>query len=343
MSFASSTRLGDYIVEETLGAGEMATVIAVHHRVHAIPMAMKVLHAVHAQSEQFRERFLREGVTARSLTSEHVVRIWDTGILDTGQPYMVMERLHGTDLDELLQRHGPMPLQFVVDVARQAAAALAEAHAQGIVHRDLKPANLFLARLPDGTSMIKIVDFGISKNAVSVGPALTQASFTLGTPPYMAPEQILCSKTVDHRADIWSLGATLFELLTGSLPFEGHTLAALAAQILYEPARKVSDLRPELPSRMSAIIARCLTKDVAKRYANVGELIRDLDAFAKTIRPYDWNDDAKTVVQPRTKKRDRRRGATALRIARAIALTAGLVLFVVTVTMLVAFYANSIT
>jgi serine/threonine-protein kinase len=248
-------------------------------------------------------------VTARALRSEHIVRIWDTGVLATGQPYLVMERLYGTDLDELLEKNGPMPLELVVEVARQTAAALAEAHAVGVVHRDLKPANLFLAQRSDGTSAVKIVDFGISKAPVSKGPALTQASFTLGTPPYMAPEQILCSKDVDRRADIWSLGVTMFELLTGSLPFEGRTIGALAAAILYEPPRKLAELRPDLPARIIKIVERCLAKDVAKRYPNVDKLVRDLDDFVRCHKPHDWSDDAVTTVSTPRRKRSRGRAA----------------------------------
>jgi serine/threonine-protein kinase len=239
---------------------------------------------------------LREATTARALRSEHVVRIWETGELASGQPYLVMERLSGVDLDALLDARGPLPLGFVVDLALQAAAALAEAHAAGIVHRDLKPANLFLACKSDGTPILKVVDFGISKAAIWADQSLTNVQSTLGTPSYMAPEQIRSSKDVDHRADIWSLGVTIFELLTGRLPFEGRSIPALTTAIVFGSPRNIRELRPELPEAIVSIIAGCLSKDLDQRYADVSDLIRDLEAFAQSIRVPDWDDEETTKL-----------------------------------------------
>jgi serine/threonine-protein kinase len=278
MSFAPGTRLGRFEVEHKLGSGGMGTVLAVRRVDTSEPFAMKVLHDSLAENAQFRERFLREGATAQALTSEHVVRVHEVGVLHSGQPFILMERLSGLDLETLLAQSGPLPMAFVIDVALQACAALSEAHARGIVHRDLKPANLFLAHADDSPSALKLVDFGISRAAWHAA-GLTLTRTALGSPPYMSPEQILSAKDVDARADIWSLGVTLYELATGVLPFTERSIPALVAAIVGREPVPISQLRPDAPAELTAIVARCLAKRPEDRYPDATSLARDLRAL----------------------------------------------------------------
>jgi serine/threonine-protein kinase len=281
----------------------MGTVLAVRHLETARPYAMKLLHESLVRTPQVRERFLREGATARALTSEHVVRIHEVGVLQSGQPFIVMERLCGLDLESLLGRSGPFPIAFVIDVALQACAALAEAHERGIVHRDLKPANLFLAQRDDGPAQLKIVDFGVSRAAWQA-PGLTLTRTALGSPPYMPPEQILSAKHVDARADIWSLGVTLYELVTGALPFSERSIPALVAAIVGRAPAPLEALRPDVPPALASIVLRCLEKRPDDRYADASALARDLRACR--IVPDAHDTEEPTRVLPRRSATPRR-------------------------------------
>jgi serine/threonine-protein kinase len=272
----------------------MGEVLAVRQLETGAPLAMKVLHSDLACDGQVRERFLREAATARALSSEHVVRVLDVGVLWSGQPYIVMERLEGRDLDRLLAESGPLPIAMVIDLALQACAALSEAHARGIVHRDLKPSNLFLSRHPRGVGRLKIVDFGVSR-ASWQSPGLTLTRTALGSPPYMGPEQIMCSRDVDARADIWSLGVTLYELLTGRLPFRPSSIPDLVTAILGEEPVPIETLRRDLPPGLAAIIRRCLEKNPDARYPDVRALARDLAACRELLADDEDGDEPTRV------------------------------------------------
>jgi serine/threonine-protein kinase len=196
---------------------------------------------------------------------------------------MVMELLDGSDLAELLAAQGPLTLEASVGLVLQACEAVAEAHACGIVHRDLKPQNLFLTRTVNGSPKVKVLDFGVSK-AVGIASggmgALTQTRAMLGSPLYMAPEQMRSSRDVDARVDVWALGVVLFELLTGRWPFEAETMPELCLKVVSDPPLSLETLRPDMPAEFVAIVARCLEKDPAKRYANAAELATALEPFA---------------------------------------------------------------
>jgi serine/threonine-protein kinase len=158
---------------------------------------------------------------------------------------------------------------------------MGEAHRRGIVHRDLKPANLFLTRAPDGSPVVKVLDFGISKNTIdSAQHGLTNPAALMGSPLYMSPEQMRSARDVDHRTDIWSLGAVLYELLAGSPPFTADSVPALIACIMQETPRSLADLRADLPEGLVAIVRRCLEKDRASRFNDVGELAGALSPYA---------------------------------------------------------------
>src|SRR5262245_60880259 len=180
---------------------------------------------------------------------------------------------------------GPLPADECADYLMQAIEALAEAHAVGIVHRDLKPGNLFLARRPDGTRLIKVLDFGISKQVATAGEAaLTRTSSLIGSPLYMSPEQMRSARTVDARADIWSLGAILFELLAGRTPFGGATVIEACTAILNDELPSLIALRPDVSPHLESVVRRCLEKDRNNRYPSIGDLATDLAGISPASR-----------------------------------------------------------
>jgi eukaryotic-like serine/threonine-protein kinase len=265
-----------YQVERVLGAGGMGVVLAARHVQLPQRVAIKFLKAETARDRRAVARFLREARAAAALSGEHVTSVRDVGTLETGEPYMVMEHLDGVDLAQMLRQHGRLDVTEAIGFVLQACEAIAEAHALGIVHRDLKPANLFLANRRDGTTTIKVLDFGISKAAeghTTSEPAdLTASGLVMGSPGYMSPEQARSAKGVDGRSDIWSLGVILYELTSGTRPFVGETVGEVFAQILTEEARSVRHHRPEIPEGLAAIMAQCLERRVERRIQNVGEL-----------------------------------------------------------------------
>jgi len=223
-------------------------------------------------------RFEREARAAGQLRSPNVARVLDVETGGNGAlPYMVMEFLEGNDLDDEVAGMGRLPVDRAVDYILQASLAMREAHSLGIVHRDLKPANLFLCRTADGP-LIKVLDFGISKITSEIDGRLTSPLQTMGSPVYMSPEQ-LRAKDVDARADIWSLGVTLFELLTGRPPHTGTTTAMIAS-ILSDPSPRPSSLRREVPPGLDATVLKALAKNPADRYQDALELAEALSAFA---------------------------------------------------------------
>jgi serine/threonine-protein kinase len=202
------------------------------------------------------------------------------GTLATGMPYMVMEYLEGGDLAARLAQVHRLPLPEIARYVLEACEALAEAHAAGIVHRDLKPANLFLARRPDHTSSVKLLDFGISKAPVGAAGGITSTQAIMGSPVYMSPEQLVSAKNVDARSDIWSLGVVLYEALAGAPPFTGESMPQIVTRILHTPAPRLLETRPDLPPAVDAIVARCLEKDPVRRFVDVAELAAAMAPFA---------------------------------------------------------------
>lgn len=275
--------VGKYRVERVLGRGGMGVVVAAHHLQLDEKVAIKFLLPEAEPSAELVARFVREARAAVRIKSEHVARVFDVGELESGEPYMVMEYLEGSDLSNWLRR-GPLAIEQAVEFVLQASEAIAEAHALGIVHRDLKPANLFVVRRADGLYSVKVLDFGISK-LTYVGQAALDRDFTrtaavLGSPLYMPPEQMAASKSVDARADIWALGVILFELLTGNPPFRGTTLPEVCVKIAMDAPGSLSALRSGIPLALETVVLRCLEKDRERRYPNVDALARALSDFA---------------------------------------------------------------
>jgi serine/threonine protein kinase len=277
---------GKYRIERIIGQGGMGVVVAAMHEQLGQRVAIKMLLQEAKASPNAIARFMREARAAASIRGEHVARVLDVGELEGGAPYIVMEYLEGRDLSETLAKDGPLMVEEAVSYVLQACEAIAEAHAAGIIHRDLKPSNLFVTSGPDGTPLVKVLDFGISKALLTSGSGtgsenkLTTTSSFVGSPVYSPPEQLVQSSDVDARADIWSIGTILFEALAGRAPFVGDSVMHVASRIFNEAPTPLSELRPDLPPELSAVVMRCLRKRREDRYSDVSELALALVPFA---------------------------------------------------------------
>ncbi len=276
---------GKYRIERVIGSGAMGVVMSAWHVELLQRVAVKFVRPEAMGLRDAEERFRREARAAARIRSEHVGRVMDVGTVEGGVPYMVMEYLEGHDLADELSRRGPLPVAEAVGYVLEAIEALAEAHAAGIVHRDLKPANLFLAKRADGTRIVKVLDFGVSKSG-GTRPgdmALTQQAAMIGSPLYMSPEQMRSARDVDARADIWSLGIILFELIGGRPPYLGDSIPELV-QAMMEAPRPLRGLRGEVPPALEAVVARCLEREPSDRFADVATLGAALVEFAPESR-----------------------------------------------------------
>ncbi|HVK63183.1 MAG TPA: protein kinase [Polyangium sp.] len=278
---------GKYRVLRVLGKGGMGVIVAAVHMELGHRVALKFLLKSAMQNEEVVARFAREARAAAMIQNEHATRVLDIGRLPSGQPYMVLELLEGSDLGAHVARNGPLPIEDAVTYVLEACEAIAEAHSLGIVHRDLKPDNLFLARRPDGSRTVKVLDFGISKLSVDNetsperGAPLTTTSAVIGSPMYMSPEQLRATRDADPRSDIWSIGVTLYELIAGEGPFPWQSLPELCAAILKDPPTPLRARLPDAPPELDAALLRCLQKNPGDRYANIAELAVTLAPFGK--------------------------------------------------------------
>ena len=276
---------GRYRIERAIGRGGMAVVVAATHLQLDQLVAIKFLLPHVLMEPDVVARFTREARAAVRIRNEHVARVMDVGNLESGAPFIVMEYLEGQDLSSVVRSRGALPVAEAVDYILQACEALAVAHGLGIVHRDLKPANLFLVE-SHGANNVKVLDFGISKNmglttATSGSDAgMTQSAFLLGSPSYMSPEQMNSAKNVDGLTDIWALGVTLYELLTGEAPFQAESLPFLCMEILQKPPRPLRALAPNVPEALERVVFCCLEKDKTRRYQSIAEFAVALEPFA---------------------------------------------------------------
>ena len=258
-----------YRVDEVIGEGGMGIVVSATHVGLEQRVAIKFLLPEAMRSAEVVERFLREARIAAKVNSEHVARVSDVGRVDDGTPFIVMEHLEGADLGAILRRDGQLPVEEACEITLQACEALAEVHAAGIVHRDLKPSNLFVTRRADGAPCVKLLDFGISKltdpGDGGEDPALTATATIMGSPSYMSPEQLRSTKEVDARTDVWSLGAVLYEAVTGRGAFRRETVPQVCAMIASEEPAPPSSLRQEVPAELERAIMGCLIKDPEQR------------------------------------------------------------------------------
>jgi eukaryotic-like serine/threonine-protein kinase len=272
-----------YRVVRVLGLGGMGVVVAARHLRLEELVAIKILLPEALTDADAVRRFEREARAAVKIKSEHVSRIIDVGTLDSGAPYIVMQYLDGEDLAERIVRTGPLSVEDAIELVLQACEAIAEAHTLGIVHRDLKPANLFCVQGADGRSIIKVLDFGISKftraEIAGSGFGMTKTAAVMGSPYYMSPEQMESPRSVDERTDIWSLGIVLYQLLTGEIPFTGETLPQVCVNVATRPAPPLRKSRPDAPNGLEAIVLRCLEKDPSKRFQSIAALATALARF----------------------------------------------------------------
>jgi eukaryotic-like serine/threonine-protein kinase len=275
---------GKYRIEDVLGEGGMGAVFRAVHVGLDQKVAVKSLLPQMARSEEHVARFTQEAKTLAKLQSEHVARVFDVGTHENGLPYMVLEYLEGCDLGALVDKRGPLPLDEAADLAIQVCAGLADVHAAGIIHRDLKPSNVYVVPKGDGQSVVKLLDFGISKFQ---GAAMTRTTAIMGSPGYMSPEQMRSTKDVDERADIWALGAILYELLTKRPAFVAENAPMLCLKIASDEPDPPSSARKDLPPGMEEIVLTCLHKDPERRYANVAEVAHALGPFtSKRMQGY---------------------------------------------------------
>jgi serine/threonine-protein kinase len=270
---------GKFRIDRILAEGGMGIVVAATDLHLERPVALKFLRAETGTDWEAAARFTREAKVAAQLKSEHVATVLDVGVNDDGTPYMVMEYLEGQSLFEVLRTQGPLDIESAALYAIQVCEGLAEAHSRGILHRDIKPDNLFLVERSPGWRSIKILDFGISRLSVADGGDST-AGIMMGSPCYMSPEELGAGPSLDHRTDIWSLGATLHELLTGRTAFEPSLLPELVSAIMHQPPAPVRHLRPDVPPELAAVIERCLAKDREARFASAADLAHALLPFA---------------------------------------------------------------
>lgn len=279
---------GRYRVERVIGNGGMGQVVAARHIELGNLFAIKVLRP--NDDQQALVRFMREAQAIARIQNEHVVRVHDVGETERGMPYIVMEHLDGQDLGALLAARGPLPVDEAVGAILEACDGLADAHAMGIVHRDLKPQNLFLARKSaSGAASVKIVDFGLAKSTSTANGHILSAKATangeiVGTAGYLAPEQM--SGEATPRSDVWSLGVSLYRLLTGKHPFGGKTTVEISVAALTAEFRPLSYFRNDVPPAIEAVIARCLRKIPEERYADA-RVLHDalLEAFSAEAIP----------------------------------------------------------
>ena len=290
---------GKYRIERLVGEGGMGQVLAATHLGLGQQVAIKIMLADKAADTDSVERFLREARAVVMLKSSHIARVYDVAKTPDGVPYIVMELLDGKDLVTVLLESGALPYPDAVDVILQACDALAEAHGLGIIHRDLKPENFFLSRRRDGTPHVKLIDFGISKlgieaNSKSGRRIVTQENTVLGSPTYMSPEQVRNSKSVDERSDIWSIGVSLYELLTAAEPFGADSIPEIFVNVLTVTPAAPDTIVADIPPELSAIVMRCMAKDPAARFQNVGELANALSRFStgkpSSVAPT-WGDE----------------------------------------------------
>jgi serine/threonine protein kinase len=276
-----------YVVEGVIGAGGVGVVVSARHTSLDERVAIKFLQTSAMSSEENVSRFSREARALARIRSEHVARVMDFGALPSGAPFMVMEHLDGKDLGALLRAQGKVPIHEAVDQVAQACEAVVEAHAMGIIHRDLKPANLFLTARADGTPIIKVLDFGISKllgrGESKPDMSMTATASVIGSPLYMSPEQMESPRDAKEATDIWSLGTILYELIAGVPPFEAATLPALCARICTGAPTPISSRFPDgsntVPRGLDLAIMACLERDVSKRPPSVAALARRISQF----------------------------------------------------------------
>ncbi len=294
---------GKYRIDRLLGEGGMGRVYVATHQILRKSVALKVMAERFVVDADAVERFFREAVASTKIDHPAIVIIFDADVHD-GAPFMAMELLEGEDLEQRLAREGRLSLQETLRIARPVLSALDAAHRVGVIHRDIKPPNIFLARRPNGVVTPKLLDFGIAKHLND--PAfdrLTQTGSILGTPLYLPPEQARADSTIDHRADIYGMGVTLYHCLSGGTPWLANTLGDLISQMFSSPPRPLAELAPDVPPEVCDWIHRCLSLEPEGRPESAGVLLEGLDAaFASAKKSTHGPTAFAETVVPRTQE-----------------------------------------
>ena len=276
---------GTYRIERSIGSGGMGSVYEASHQRLGKRFAIKLLSPEVAGSAEALARFRQEALVTSALGNPNIVEVFDFNHMEDGTPYIVMELLQGEDLAMRLQREGRLALPRMVNIFRQAAAALHAAHQKGIIHRDLKPQNVFLCQREEQDDYVKIVDFGISK-VLGSRHAMTGTHELLGSPSYMSPEQALVKASkVDLRADVFTMGTLTYLMLAGVAPFLADTMPDLLYKIVREDPPSLCALCPGLPAAVEQVVLRALRKKRAERFSSMEEFSRQLLAAAASYQP----------------------------------------------------------
>jgi serine/threonine-protein kinase len=266
-----------YKIERLLGEGGMGFVYLARHKVIDKKVAVKVLRPELAKDEEIFERFVQEARAASSIGNPHIVDVSDFGDLPDGSKYFVMEHLEGSSLSQIIDAPDEISIDRICHIALQLSAGLAAAHSAGIIHRDLKPDNVFVVHRGSDPNFVKILDFGIAKVSTDATTRLTRAGAVFGTPHYMSPEQA-AGAPIDHRADIYSLGVMLYELVSRQLPFNADNFMGILTQHMYKAPVPIRALvgAPDCPPGLEAVVLKCLSKKPEARYQTMEELHADV-------------------------------------------------------------------
>lgn len=276
MGAVGTTLGGKYLLRQELGRGGMGAVFAATNTWTGRLVAIKTLRAEYAQSQSVLDRFWQEARAASKLRHPHIVDVLDMGWDEpTGEPFLVQEFLEGASLDVVLKQTpgGRLACAQAIAALLPIMGALTACHRVGIIHRDIKPANIFVVATEDGRALPKLIDFGVSKSLGpdDSSPAQTVVGTPIGSPAYMSPEQAMGEGYVDARADVWSMGATLFELLTGRRPFTGPNAHVVLAKVIQDAPPRVLDVAPDVPASVAAAVDRAMERDLSQRFASMAD------------------------------------------------------------------------
>jgi serine/threonine-protein kinase len=281
---------GRYELEELVGTGGMSNVYRAHDRLLERMVAVKLLHDRYSDDDEYVERFRREARAAARLSHPNIVTVIDRGEQD-GRQFIVFEHVAGENLKEVVRERGALPIKQAIELVLQVARALSFAHEHGLVHRDVKPQNVLL----NGDGRAKVTDFGIARTLDVEGVTITGT--VLGTSHYIAPEQAR-GELVDAQSDVYSLGAVLYELLTGEVPFPGDNFVAVAMQHIRDEPPSVLEKRPEVSMRLGAAVERALEKDPAKRFPSMHAFVDELEACLGALGEEGENEPTMIVRPP---------------------------------------------
>jgi serine/threonine-protein kinase len=272
---------GKYRLLRLIGEGGMGAVWAATNELTHRNFALKLIAGEKVPSKEARERLLREARVCGGLKHRNVVDLYDVGLTEEGSPFLVMELLRGESLAQSLERGGRLRPETAAGITMAIARGLRAAHRAGIVHRDLKPANVFLHEEPEVGTVVKILDFGVSRVISGDEIRRTSPGVAIGSPAYMSPEQATGAEALDHRADLWALGVVLFEMLSGVLPFEGPTEYSVMTEIVHGRIPSVAEFVTGVDPRLVSIVERCLQRSVSDRVESADEIIAALEVIIR--------------------------------------------------------------